>query len=338
MFDVAIAGARGLVGAELLKLLLQRKFPVGKLHVLGSKDAVGEFVEFGDDELQVQNLKDFDFSTVQLALFALDADSAARHAPRATKAGCTVIDSSASFRDAEDVPLVVPVVNGEAIDGYSKRRIIASPGAAVTQMLIALKPLYDAVGITRVNVATYQSVSGNGQIAVDELARQSIQALSGQGVDDFRIYPRPIAFNVLPQTDAFLKDGDTVEERGLLTESRKVLNDGGIGISATTVRVPVFHGCSQALHIETCDRITAEQALALLREAPGVRVMDTGSGVSYPTPVIEAGQGDVVFVGRVREDASNPLGLKLWTVADDIRTTAALNIVQIAEVLIRDML
>lgn len=337
-FDVAVAGARGLVGEQILKLLLQRKFPVDTVHALGSADAVGEFVEFGDDELQVQELAEFDFSSVQIALFALDADSAALYAPRAAAAGCVVIDSSSFFRDEDDVPLVVPEVNATAIDGFRKRRIIASPHAGVVQMLIALKPIYDAVGITRINVATYQSVSGSGQTAIDELVRQSIQALNGQGVDDFRVYPKPIAFNVLPQTDAFAEDGDTFEERALLSESRRILNDGSIGVSVTTARVPVFHGCSQALHIETCDKITAEQACALLRQAPAVKVMDGNHGNAYPTAFTEAAQEDVVFIGRVREDASNPLGLKLWTVADDIRTATALNCVQIAEILIRDHL
>lgn len=337
-FDVAVAGARGLAGAEILKLLLQRKFPTGRIHALGSGEQVGEFAEFGDDELQVQDLAEFDFSSVRIALFALDADSTSLYAPRATESGCVVIDSSRFFCDEEDVPLVVPGVNEQAIDSYAKRRIVASPGAGVVQMLLALKPIYDAVGITRVNIATYQSVAGNGQLAIDELARQSIQALSGQGVDDFRIYPKPIAFNALPQTDSFADDGDTFEERALLSESRRILNDGGIGISATAVRVPVFHGCSQALHIDTCDKITAEQARTLLRQAPGVRLVGRDHDNAYPTAVSDAAQEDVVFIGRVREDTSNPLGLKLWTVADDIRTATALNCVQIAEILIRDHL
>lgn len=337
-FDVAVAGARGLVGTEILKLLLQRKFPTGKVHALGSGEAVGEFVEFGDDELQVQDLANFDFSGVQVALFTLDADSASLYVPRATEAGGVVIDNSLFFRDEADVPLVVPAVNVQAIDGYPRRRILASPSASVVQMLLALKPIYDAVGIVRVSVATYQPVSGNGQLAIDELVRQSIQALNGQGVDDFRIYPRPIAFNALPQSDAFSADGDTLEEKALSSETRKILDDGSISISATAVRVPVFHGSSQALHIETCDKITARQACVLLRQAPGVRLLDGDHGNAYPTAVTDAAQEDAVFVGRVREDASNPLGLKLWTVADDIRTTTALNGVQIAEILIRDHL
>lgn len=336
--DVAVVGPRGLVGEEMLNLLVQRKFPRGVVHALDLGSGVGEFVDFGDQELQIRDIEGFDFTSVQLALFAMDPASAARYVPLAAEAGCVVIDSSSAFRGDADVPLVVPEVNPQAVDGYIKRGIIASPDSNVVQMLVALQPIHAVAGIARINIATYQSVSGNGQLAIDELVRQSIQALNGQGVDDFHIYPKPIAFNVLPQTDAFADDGETVEEAALREDSRRVLGNPDLGVSATTVRVPVFHGCSQALHVETREHISVTKVRELLRQAPGLTVIDKRSSGGYPTAVTEAAHEDAVFVGRIREDQSHPNGLNLWTVADNVRRCAAANCVQIAEILARDHL
>ena len=338
VLDVAVVGPNSLVGQELLKLLVQRKFPCGTVHALDTAGGVGEFVDFGDDELQVRDLEGFDFTNIQIALFALDPASAATCIPVAAEAGCIAIDSSSAFRADAEVPLVVPEVNPQAVEGYLRRGIIASPDCNVVQMLVALQPIHAAAGVTRINIATYQPVAGNGQLAIDELVRQSIQALNGQGVDDFRLYPKPIAYNVLPQTDAFAEDGETREEAALRDESRRVLSLPDLGVNATTARVPVFHGCSQALHIETARHIDAAQARELLRQAPGVTVVDTAQNGGYPTAFTEAAQEDAVFVGRVRQDRSHPNGLDLWVVSDSIRRGAAINCLQIAEILARDHL
>ena len=337
-FDVAVVGATGAVGEEMLKTLAQRRFPVGKVYAVASSRSAGEFVDFGDNELQVEDLEKFDFSKVQIGLFSPGAEVSKVYAPKAAKAGCVVIDNTSQFRYDKDIPLVVPEVNPQAIAQYKTRGIIANPNCSTIQMLVALKPIYDAVGIERINVATYQSVSGTGKPAIEELIRQSTSALSGQGMDDFKVYPKPIAFNVLPQIDVFMDNGYTKEEMKMVWETKKIMGDDSILVNATAVRVPVLYGHSEAVHIETKKKITAAEARALLLKAPGITVMDTRKDGGYPTAVTEAAHKDDVFVGRIREDISHPRGLNLWVVADNIRKGAALNSIQIAEILIRDHL
>lgn len=337
-YDVAVVGATGAVGEEMLKTLAQRRFPVGKVYAVASARSAGEFVDFGDDELQVEDLEKFDFSKVQIGLFSPGAEVSKVYAPKAAKAGCVVIDNTSQFRYDKDIPLVVPEVNPQAIAQYKNRGIIANPNCSTIQMLVALKPIYDAVGIERINVATYQSVSGTGKPAIEELVRQSTSALSGQGMDDFKVYPKPIAFNVLPQIDVFMDNGYTKEEMKMVWETKKIMGDESILVNATAVRVPVLYGHSEAVHIETKKKITAAEARALLEKAPGVSVVDVRKDGGYPTAVTEAAHKDDVFVGRIREDISHPRGLNLWVVADNIRKGAALNSIQIAEILIRDHL
>ncbi|MCI5104266.1 MAG: aspartate-semialdehyde dehydrogenase [Algiphilus sp.] len=331
-FDVAVVGATGAVGQEMLKVLRQRKFPVGKVYALASSRSAGEAVDFGDDELIVGDLAEFDFSKVQIGLFSPGASVSAIYAPKAAEAGCVVVDNTSQFRYDKDVPLVVPEVNAHAIAGYTQRGIIANPNCSTIQMLVALKPIYDAVGITRLNVATYQSVSGTGKEAIDELAQTSAQALSGQPIES-KVYPKQIAFNCLPHIDSFQDNGYTKEEMKMVWETHKIFEDETILVNPTAVRVPVFYGHSEALHIETRDKITAVAARELLSKAPGVKVMDERVDGGYPTAVTEGAHHDEVFVGRIREDISHPRGLNLWVVSDNIRKGAALNSVQIAEVL-----
>jgi len=332
-FDVAVVGATGAVGEAMLEILAQRRFPVGKVYALASERSVGKTVNFGRQELEVENLADFDFSRVQIGLFSPGASVSAIYAPIAGDAGCVVIDNTSQFRYDDDIPLVVPEVNADALADYRNRNIIANPNCSTIQMLVALKPIYDAVGITRINVATYQAVSGTGKEAIDELAAQTASLLNGRPVD-IKVYPKQIAFNVLPHIDTFQDNGYTKEEMKMVWETQKIMADPDIQVNATCVRVPVFYGHSEAVHIETRDKITAEQAQRLLAAAPGVVLMDQREPGGYPTPVGDASGQDAVFVGRVREDISHPLGLNLWVVSDNLRKGAALNSIQIAETLI----
>ena len=336
-FDVAVVGATGAVGEELLKTLVQRKFPYGKVYAVASSRSAGEFVDFGDAELEVQDLATFDFSRVQIGLFSPGAEVSKVYAPKAAAAGCIVIDNTSQFRYEPDIPLVVPEVNPQAIAQYRNRGIIANPNCSTIQMVVALKPIHDAVGIERINVATYQSVSGTGKPAIDELVAQSGEALNGRPIEH-KVYPKQIAFNVLPHIDVFMDNGYTKEEMKLVWETRKILGDEAIQVNATAVRVPVFYGHSEAVHIETREKITAGKARALLARAPGVQVLDERKDGGYPTAVTEAAHEDAVFVGRIREDISHPRGLNLWVVADNVRKGAALNSIQIAEVLVREYL
>ena len=336
-YDVAVVGATGAVGEEMLKTLKQRRFPVGKVYAVASARSAGEFVDFGDEELQVQDLATFDFSKVQIGLFSPGAEVSRVYAPKAAAAGCVVIDNTSQFRNEADIPLVVPEVNPQAIAQYKNRGIIANPNCSTIQMLVALKPIHDAVGVERINVATYQSVSGTGKPAIEELARQSAQALNGVEIER-KVYPVQIAFNVLPHIDVFMDNGYTKEEMKMVWETRKIMGDESIQVNATAVRVPVFYGHSEAVHIETRRKITVNEARALLEQAPGVVVIDEHRDGGYPTAVTEAAHKDGVFVGRIREDISHPRGLNLWVVSDNIRKGAALNSVQIAEVLIRQYL
>ena len=288
---------------------------------------------FHGKSVRVTDLAEFDFSQVQIGLFSAGASISEKFAPIAAAAGCVVVDNTSQFRRDEDVPLIVPEVNIEALAGYSARNIIANPNCSTIQMLVALKPIYDAVGIERINVATYQAVSGTGKEAIEELAGQTASLLNGQEVVR-EVYPKQIAFNVLPQIDTFQENGYTREEMKMVWETRRIFDDSAIQVNPTCVRVPVFFGHSEAVHIETVDKITAQQARLLLEKAPGIIVMDDRVDGSYPTAVTESAGTDGVFVSRIREDISHPKGLDMWIVADNVRKGAALNSVQIAESLI----
>jgi aspartate-semialdehyde dehydrogenase len=337
-FSVAIVGATGLVGETMIKVLEERKFPTLELHPLASNRSLGKSVMFGGRRIAVQELDSFDFSRAQIGLFSAGAEISAEYAPKAAAAGCIVIDNTSQFRYDEDIPLVVPEVNAHAIADYRERGIIANPNCSTIQMLVALKPIYDAVGIKRINVATYQSVSGAGKEAVEELASQSSMLLSGRAIEEPRVIARQIAFNCVPQIDKFQDNGYTKEEMKMLWETQKIMGDPSIGVNATAVRVPVFFGHSEAVHIETDRKITAAEARALLEQAPGVTVMDEHKPGGYPTAVTEAANHDTVYVGRIREDMSHERGLNLWIVADNIRKGAATNSIQIAEILVREYL
>jgi aspartate-semialdehyde dehydrogenase len=336
-WNVAVLGATGLVGEMMLTVLEERNFPVQELYPLASERSLGKTVQFQGRAVPVMDAAQFDFSRVQLGLFSAGGEISALYAPRAAAAGCVVIDNTSQFRYEADIPLVVPEVNPAAIAQYRARRIIANPNCSTIQMVVALKPIYDAVGIERINVATYQSVSGAGRKAVEELADQTAQLLNGRPVKP-RVLPKQIAFNCLPQIDKFMDNGYTKEEMKMHWETQKIFADDTIRVNATAVRVPVFYGHSEALHIETRKRITAADARALLTGAPGVEVMDERRPGVYPTAVTEAANHDTVYVGRIREDMTHERGLDLWVVGDNIRKGAATNAVQIAEILVREYL
>ena len=336
-YDVAVVGATGAVGEAMLTILAERNFPVGRVYALASSRSAGNLVDFGDDQLEVQDLADFDFSRVQIGLFSAGASISAEFAPKAAAAGCVVIDNTSQFRYDADIPLVVPEVNPHAIANYRQRGIIANPNCSTIQMVVALKPIHDAVGIERINVATYQAVSGTGKDAIDELARQTAALLNGKPVEP-KVYPQQIAFNVLPHIDAFQPNGYTKEEMKMVWETQKIMEVERIKVNPTAARVPVFYGHSEAVHVETRVKLTADAARELLRQAPGVTVLDERADGGYPTAVGAASGRDPVYVGRIREDISHPRGLDFWIVADNVRKGAALNSIQIAEVLIRDHL
>jgi aspartate-semialdehyde dehydrogenase len=336
-FDVAVVGATGAVGESMLSILAERAFPVGEVHALASSRSAGKKVEFGDRLLTVQDLADFDFSRVQIGLFSAGASVSAEYAPKAAAAGCIVIDNTSQFRYDDDIPLVVPEVNPHAIAGYRSRGIIANPNCSTIQMLVALKPIKDAVGIERINVATYQAVSGTGKEAIEELAAQTANLLNAKPIQS-EVYPKQIAFNVLPHIDVFLENGYTKEEMKMVWETRKIFEDDNIKVNPTAVRVPVFFGHSEAVHIETIAKITAEEARGLLAKADGIVVLDERQDGGYPTAVTEGANNDPVYVGRIRDDISHEKGLDMWVVADNVRKGAALNSVQIAETLIKTYL
>jgi aspartate-semialdehyde dehydrogenase len=294
-------------------------------------------VEFGGKSLVVRELADFDFSQVQLAFFCVDETVAAEYAPRAAQAGCTVIDSSAAFRHDDAVPLVIPTVNPQALADYPQRHILASPDALTTLLLTALEPLREVAGIERVEVATYQAVSGSGKRGVKELAGQTANLLNARPMET-ELYGRQIAFNVLARIGALADNGYTREEMNLVDETRRVLGDSELAINPTAVRVPVFYGCGMAVHLQTRDKLTASQAKVLLQQAPGLTVVDEDNAQGYPSPATEAANNDAVLVGRIREDLSHPRGLDLWIVSDNVRQGGALNSVQMAEILVKDHL
>ncbi len=335
---VAVVGATGLVGETMIRVLEERHFPVAELFPLASNRSLGRSVQFGGRELPVLELAGFDFARAQIGLFSAGSEISAEHAPKAAAAGCIVIDNTSQFRYDEDIPLVVPEVNPRAISQYRQRRIIANPNCSTIQLVVALKPLHDAAGIERINVATYQSVSGAGREAVEELAAQTTALLSGRAPGEAHAIARQIAFNCVPQIDRFQDNGYTREEMKLYWETRKILEDPSIRVNATAVRVPVFYGHSEAVHIETRRKLSAAEARTLLEAAPGVGVLDERRPGGYPTAVTEAANHDTVYVGRIREDMSHERGLDLWIVADNVRKGAATNSIQIAEVLARDHL
>jgi aspartate-semialdehyde dehydrogenase len=332
-----VVGATGLVGGNMLSILEQRGFPVGEVHALASARSLGRTVRFHGRDLPVQDLETFDFSKVQLGLFSAGASVSKVHAPRAAKAGCVVIDNTSQFRYQDDIPLVVTEVNPHAIAGYRKHNIIANPNCSTMQMLVALKPLHDVAQIERINVATYQSVSGGGQKAMDELTQQHA-ALAQGGVAAPKVIAKQIAFNCVPQIDVFLDNGYTKEEMKMFWETQKIMEDPSIRVNATAVRVGVYVGHSEAVHIETRRKLTETQAREILARAPGVVVIDERKPGGYPTAVTEGAGTDPVYVGRIREDISHERGLNLWIVSDNVRKGAALNSVQIAEILVKDYL
>lgn len=336
-FNVAIVGATGAVGEVLLELLETRNFPVNNLYLLASERSAGTTKSYKGKRLTVRNLAEFDFSQAEIGLFSAGGSISAEFAPKAAAAGCVVIDNTSHFRRDEDIPLVVPEVNSHALARFADRNIIANPNCSTIQMLVALKPIYDAVGISRINVATYQAVSGTGKSAIEELAAQTARLLNGQPVEA-KVYPKQIAFNALPHIDSFQENGYTREEMKMVWETQKIFEDDTILVNPTCVRVPVFHGHSEAVHVETKSPITAAEAHALLEGAPGVQIIDSRNDGGYPTPVSEAAGSDAVYVGRIREDISHATGLNLWVVSDNLRKGAALNSVQIAEVLIEKYL
>ena len=336
-YDVAVVGATGAVGEVMLEILAERKFPVGKVYALASERSVGKEVQFGRKKLVVEDLAKFDFSKVQIGLFSPGASISEEYAPIAASQGCVVIDNTSQFRYDDDIPLVVPEVNSHAVGQYTNRGIIANPNCSTIQMLVALKPLHDAATITRINVCTYQAVSGSGKPAIDELAGQTASLLNGKEAK-VKVYPKQIAFNVIPQIDVFLENGYTKEEMKMVWETHKIMEDSNIMVNPTAVRVPVFFGHSEALHIETQDKLSAEEATELLKNAPGIEVIDEHKDGGYPTAVSDAANKDSTFVGRIREDISHESGLNLWVVSDNVRKGAALNSIQIAEVLIKDYL
>ena len=332
-FDVAVVGATGAVGETMLEILEQRKFPVNNVYPLASERSAGKKIRFAGSNLTVEDLATFDFAKTQIGLFSAGASISEQYAPLAAAAGCVVVDNTSQFRYDDEIPLVVPEVNPDAIAGYTRHGIIANPNCSTIQMLVALKPLHDAAGITRINVCTYQAVSGTGKEAIEELASQTAALLNGRN-PEVSVYPRQIAFNVLPHIDVFQDNGYTKEEMKMVWETRKIMGDQSIQVNPTAVRVPVFYGHSEAVHIETREKLSAEAARALLEQAPGVVVMDERKNGGYPTAVTEAARHDPVFVGRIREDISHPRGLDLWVVADNVRKGAALNSIQIAEILV----
>jgi len=332
--NVAIVGATGAVGETMLRILVERKFPIGNLHLLASERSAGEKIEFGAKKIVVEDLATFDPTGIDIALFSAGGGVSKEYAPKFAAAGAVVIDNSSAFRYDDDVPLVVSEVNPDAAKNRP-RGIIANPNCSTMQMLVALAPIHRKVGIERINVATYQSVSGGGRSALEELGRQTAALLSFQEPNPER-FPVQIAFNLIPHIDEFQDNAYTKEEMKLVWETRKILGDANIQVNPTAVRVPVFFGHSEAVNIETHEKISAAEVRALLLTAPGVEVVDEPKAGGYPTPVTHASGTDPVYVGRIRDDFSHPRGVNLWIVSDNIRKGAALNAVQLAELVLAE--
>ena len=335
-YHVAVVGATGAVGNEMIRILEERRFPVGKLTLLASERSAGKELAFRGELLPVEVLSESSFEGVQIGLFSPGGSVSEKFAPLAARAGCIVIDNTSVFRMVPEIPLVVPEVNPEAIALYKNRGIIANPNCSTIQMVVALKPIHDAARIKRIVVSTYQAVSGTGKKAIEELSLQTRALIDGQE-PAIKVYPHQIAFNCLPQIDVFLDNGYTKEEMKMVNETKKIMNDPTIAVTATTVRVPVFYAHSESINIETEKKITADEVRKLLASAPGVRVVDNPREKLYPLAIDAAGRDDTL-VGRIREDESIPNGINMWVVSDNIRKGAALNAVQIAEILIQKYL
>jgi len=336
-YNVAVVGATGAVGEVMLSILEQRNFPVRKVHAVASSRSAGGTIPFRGEDLVIEDLEQFDFKGIDIGLFSPGASVSKIHAPRAAAAGTVVIDNTSQFRYDDDIPLVVPEVNPHAVAAYTNRGIIANPNCSTIQMVVALKPLHEAARIERINVCTYQAVSGTGKDAIEELRRQTEALINGRPAE-CQVYPKQIAFNALPQIDVFQDNGYTKEEMKMVWETRKILEDNGLLVNPTAVRVPVYYGHSEAVHIETVEKLSAGEARKLLAAMPGVEVLDEHRDGGYPTAVTEGEGRDPVYVGRIREDISHPRGLDLWVVSDNVRKGAALNSVQIAEILVKDYL
>ena len=335
-YNVAVVGATGAVGEEMRTVLEERLFPVGELRLLASERSAGQFLEFRDERIRVGVLGEDSFENIDIGLFSAGGSVSDKFAPLAVAAGAVVVDNTARFRMEPDIPLVVPEVNAQEIAQYKRRGIIANPNCSTIQMVVALKPIHEAARIKRVVVSTYQSVSGAGRMAMEELSQQTVALFDGKELVKER-FPHQIAFNCIPHIDAFVEGGYTKEEMKMVNETRKSLGDPSLRIPATAVRVPVFCGHSESVNIETEKKLTAEDVKAILRAAPGVLLCDEPENNVYPM-AIDAVGGDATLVGRIREDDSVANGINLWIVADNLRKGAALNAVQIAEILIRDYL
>ena len=335
-YRVVVVGATGNVGHEMLNILAERQFPADEVAVLASRKSLGTEVTFGEKTLKTQDLDTFDFTGWDMALFAVGSEATKVYAPKAAKAGCVVIDNSSLYRYDPDVPLIVPEVNPEAVHGYAKKNIIANPNCSTAQMVVALKPLHDRAKIKRVVVSTYQSVSGSGKEAIDELWEQTKAIYNPTKEVPPKVYPKQIAFNVIPHIDVFLDDGSTKEEWKMVAETKKII-DTSIKVTATCVRVPVFVGHSESINIETEDFLDEDEARDILREAPGVMVIDKREDGGYVTPVECVGDF-ATFISRIRQDSTIENGLNFWCVSDNLRKGAALNAVQIAELLGREVL
>ena len=333
-FNVAVVGAAGAVGKTMLSLLQEREFPAGQIHAVASSRSEGKNIAHGNGNLRVRGLESFDFTAVDIALFSPGSAVSKIYAPLAADSGCVVIDNTSCFRNDSAIPLVVPEVNPEALEGFQKRNIIANPNCSTIQMVVALKPIYDLVGIERINVSTYQAVSGTGLEAIEELTNQSRQKLDGSPLTS-SVYPHQIAFNCLPHIDSFSENGYTKEEMKMVRETKKIMGDPSIQVNPTCIRVPVYHGHSEAIHIETKEKITAKKAIEVLTQAPGIEVVQNNEDFEYPTASTHAENTDPVYVGRIREDISHPRGINLWVVSDNLRKGAALNSIQIAETLVQ---
>ncbi len=335
-YHVAVVGATGAVGNEMISVLEERNFPVGKLTLLASERSIGKRLDFRGESYPVQVLKEDSFKGVEIGLFSAGGGISQRFAPIAAEAGCVVIDNTSAFRMDPEVPLVVPEVNPTDIGDYRKKGIIANPNCSTIQMVVVLKPIHDRARVRRVVVSTYQAVSGTGKKAMQELEDQTRNILNFRE-PEIRVYPHQIAFNCLPHIDIFLENGYTREEMKMVNETKKIMGDYSIAVTATTVRVPVFRGHSESVNIETERKITVQEVRGLMEKAPGVKLVDDPARNVYPLAIDAAGK-DETFVGRIREDESIPNGINLWVVSDNLRKGAALNAVQIAEVLARDYL
>lgn len=336
-FDIAVVGATGLVGENILSILDERSFPVGELYLLASEQSAGTKISFKGRTVKVQSVVDFDFSQTQIALFCAPEEVSVQYAPIAADSGCVVIDASVAFRNDPDVPLVIPEVNAYRLADFSIRHIISTPDCMTTQMLMVLAPIHRAVGIESITVTTYQAVSGSGKKGVEELAKQTAQLLNAREIES-RVYKKQIAFNNIPHVGAFLENGYTRDEMGIVWDTQKVFEDASIRVNPTCVQVPVFFGHGESVGIETLAYISADEVTDILLASEGVDVIDKGDEMDVATPVTDAAGSDSVFVSRIREDLNGHQGISFWITADNVRKGSALNVVQVAELLINDYL